>query len=214
MNLEQYTDDAVCFAMGLLQFVPTTPGDVLRLVCRPSFHPEICVTFTPTDVVAVALRSSLWHEPVPARMPELSEHAIVTADIFEALRALFDEALAESRLPSKSVVICDGMMTSAVRIVGGHTDRYSGHSVNEAERRLVKCFLSIARSKIRSVQLRNRLSWCGWYVSSRDDPAFPIEPENSLAPPEVARLLVMGTAEDRADFHAIYGARPAIRKAT
>lgn len=211
MNVEQYTDDAVCFAMGLMQFVPTTPGDVLRLVCRPSFHPEVCVTVTPTDLVAVALRSNLWQEPVPARMPEFSEHAIVTPDVFEALSEVFDEAFAKTRHPSKWVV-CDGMMSSAARTRSGRTDRYSSHTVNDEERRLVKCFLSIALSRLRSVQLRNRLSWCGWYVSSRDDPAFPVEAEPSTPGPETTRLLVMGTPEDRADFYATYGARAAIGK--
>ncbi|MFO0757002.1 MAG: hypothetical protein U0359_10940 [Byssovorax sp.] len=61
--------------MGLGRFVPTATENVLRLLCRPSFHPEVCVTLTPNEIVAVALQSSLWREPVPARMPEVSERA-------------------------------------------------------------------------------------------------------------------------------------------
>lgn len=207
MKIEQYTDDAVCFAMGLVQFAPNTPGDVLRLVCRPSFHPEICVTVTPAEFVAVALRSSLWQEPVPARMPEISERVPVAPGVFEALRAAFDEALAESRLPPRRVVLCDGMTASAMCTQGGRTDLYSGHAVNDAERRFVKDLLSVALSCVRSTPLRNRLSWCGWYVSSRDDPAFPVEPEPSAPATDVTRLLVLGTPDDRAAFHALHGAK-------
>jgi hypothetical protein len=214
LNLDQYTDDAVCFAMGLVQLVPTTGGDVLRLVCRPSFHPEVCVTITPTEIVAVALRSSLWQEPAPARMPEVSERAAVTADEFQALCAVFEDAVAESRRPPKWVVLCDGMMASALRVRAGRTESYSGHAVNDEERRFVRCLLSFALSKVRSPPLRNRLSWCGWYTSTRDDPAFPTEPEPSVEVPRVTRLVVLGTPQDRADFHAVFGAKAAIGEAT
>ena len=213
MDVEQYTDDAVCFAMGLVEFAPATPGDVLRLVCRPSFHPEVCVTVTPTDLVAVALRSSLRAEPSPARMPEIAEHATVSAGDFEGLCAAFEGALAESRRPPRWVVLCDGMMASAVRTLDGRSERCSGHAVHEEEQRFVKRVLAFALSKVRSVQLRNRLSWCGWYVSSQGDPAFPVEPEPSPAPARVSRLLVLGTPEDRASFHSLHGARATVGRA-
>lgn len=209
MKVEEYTDDAVCFAMGLVQLVPETGGDVLRLVCCPSFHPEVCVTVTPADLVAVALRARLWPEPAPARMPEISERAAATPEDFEGLRAAFDAFLAESRRPAARVVVCDGMRASAVRAAGGSTERCSGHAVNQEERRFVRSVLSLALAKVRSVPLRNRLSWCGRYVSSGDDPAFPVEPEPPAEAPRVSRLLVLGAPEDRADFHAAHGAKGA-----
>src|SRR5687768_16978630 len=109
MTPEQYTDDAVCFAMGLGRFVPPVDGEVLRLVCRPSFHPEVCITLTPDEVVAVALQAGLWHDPIPARMPEVSERAPVSTREFEAARDAFASALAEAGRPPKWVVIADGM---------------------------------------------------------------------------------------------------------
>lgn len=214
MKLEEYTEDVVCFAMGLVQFLPSGTGNVVRLLCRPSFHPEVCVTVTPTDVVTVALHSGLWHEPSAARMPEFSEHAAVSTDDFEGISHAFNATLAESRRPPKLVVICDGMTASAVRTVAGQSERYSGHAVNDEERRLVKTVLSLALSKARSVQLRNRIAWCGRYVSLQDDPAFPVEPEPSLPQPRVSRLLVLGTPEDRASFHALSGARAADERTT
>lgn len=213
MTPKEYTDDAVCFAMGLGQLIPTIPGEVVRLVCRPSFHPEVCVTLTPKEIVAVALHSILWPEPVLARMPEVSERATLSAGEFESIRAAFDHALAESTRPPKWVV-CDGMGVSAVRVRADRIERYSGHAVNEEEMHFVKSVLSLALLKSESVELRNRISWCGRYLYPRDDSAFPIAAEPSLPQPHVSRLLVMGTPEDRAEFHAIFGAKATTRRPT
>ena len=211
MTPEQYTDDAVCFAMGLGQFVPLDDRDVVRLVCRPSFHPEVCVTLTPEEIVGVALQSMLWDEAIPARMPELSERARLSPGEFETICDAFASALDEANRPPKAVVICDGMAASAARVRGGQTERFSGHAVNEAESRFVTCVMSLALSKTCSIPLRNRISWCGRYATRLEDEAFPIVPEPALDQPEVSRLLVLGKPEDRADFHRLMGSKPAVR---
>jgi hypothetical protein len=211
MTPAQYTDDAVCFAMGLGRFVPANQADVVRLVCRPSFHPEVCVTLTPREIVTVALRSMLWQEPVPARMPEFSEVASLLSDEFAKICNAFDSALEESEKPPKWVVICDGMSASAVRVRAGRVERFMGHCVNEAERGFVTAALSLALARTRSVHLRNRISWCGRYVNPRDDQAFPVAPEPDFKDPQVTRLLVLGTPQDRADFHAMFRTKPAAR---
>lgn len=213
MTPERYTDDAVCFAMGLGQFVPTAAVDVVRLVCRPSFHPEICITLTPKEVVAVALHSSLWKEPIPARMPELSGVATLPRGDFDGVCDAFDRALVESSRPPKWVVMTDGMAASAVRVRGGQIDRFSGHAANDEESRFVRLVLMAALSTIKSPELRNRISWCGRYLVPPDPRAFPVTQEPSLPSPQVRRVLVMGAPEDRADFHAIFGAE-AIRGRT
>jgi hypothetical protein len=205
MTPERYTDDAVCFAMGLGQFALAATGDAVRIVCRPSFHPEVCLTFTPEELVAVALRWSLSSEPMTARMPDFSERARLSAGEFEDLSAAFDRALAESKRPPKWVVIADGMSASAVRVLAGRLDRYAGHAVNEQESHFARGALSLAIAKVRTEELRNRISWCGRYVHPRDDRTFPVTPEPSLPKPTISRLLVMGTPDDRAEFHAMFG---------
>lgn len=209
MKPEQYTDDAVCFAMGLGRFVPPAAEDIVRLVCRPSFHPEVCVTLTPNEIVVVALQSSLQREPSPSRMLELSERATLSGDELERICTAFDRALAESSRPPRRVVICDGMAVSAVRVRADKVERFSGHVVNEAEGQLVSAALALALSKTSSLPLRNRIAWCGRYVSSGDDRSWPIEPEPRLPQPLISRLLVLGAPEEREELHAMFGAKPA-----
>jgi hypothetical protein len=214
MTPEQYTDDAVCFAMGLGRFVPELPVDVLRLVCRPSFDPEVCITLTSDEITTIALHSMLWRQPIPARMIEFGERAELEPREFTQLCDAFTSALRESSHRPKWVAICDGMAVSAVRVRDGQVERYSGHACNDAERHFVRGMLLLALSKATSVLIRNRISRCGQYVSSRDDDAFPIAPEPELEASEVTRLLVSGTPEARAEFHAMMGARPAVRPST
>ena len=78
MQLEQYTADAICRSMGLDAFAPSGPSCV-RVVLRPSFHPEVCVTVAETAGSArarmsvVALTEMLWRQHAPRRLPELRE---------------------------------------------------------------------------------------------------------------------------------------------
>lgn len=213
MTPEQYTDDAVCFAMGLGQLAPAVAGDVVRLVCRPSFHPEVCITLTPKEIFAVALHHNLSRASVPARMPEISERATLGADDFEDACSAFDRALAESKLPPKYVVIADGIGAAAVCVRADRSERYSSNVANVEEKLFVKHVLSLALSKAKSVHLRNRIAWCGRYAS-RDDREFPVVPEPALPEPRVSHLLVMGSAEERAEFHAISGAGATTRRST
>lgn len=206
MMAEQYTDDAACFAMGLGQLVPTSADGVVRLVCRPSFHPEVCITLTSKEVVAVALRSSLRKEPTPARMPELSEAATLPDGDFDSVCDAFGQALVESHRPPKWVVIADGMDASAVRVRQGQVERFSGHAVNDEESRFVRLVLTLALSRMKSPELCNRISWCGRYLTPHDAQEFPVTEEPSLPSPKVCRVLVIGAPEDRADFHGIFGA--------
>ena len=209
---EQYTDECSMLrdGPGPISCRPWTVS-LLRLVCRPSFHPEVCVTLTPEEIVAVGLRSSLSSEPIPARMPELSERAPLSEGEFETICNAFASALDEAARPPEWVVICDGMAASAVRLRGGRSEQFSGHAVNDAESQFVVEVMSLALSKISSIPLRNRLSWCGRYATGKQDAAFPVVPEPALPEPQVSRLLVLGKPEDRADFHRLMGTKPAVR---
>jgi len=210
MTIEQYTDDAVCFAMGLPQLLPAELGDVIRLVCRPSFHPEVCVTLKPDEIVTVGLKTMLWNESLVARMPEHSERAYLLPGEFDPVYEAFAAALDESKRPPKWVVICDGMRVSAVRFRVRESERFSGSAVNDAERKFVTSVLSLALSKAVSIELRNRIAWCGRYVVRGDDAAvaFPVVPEPAVDQLLVTRLLVLGTPEERAEFHKMTGTKP------
>lgn len=70
MDLDDYTPDAICKAMGLPSFAEDPAlrehTDCLRVLFRPSFHPEVCVTCWPEQnglaIQTTALLQMLWHE--------------------------------------------------------------------------------------------------------------------------------------------------------
>lgn len=210
MDPKDYNEDTICFAMGLLRYVPSEAGDALRVVFMPSFHPEVCVTVTRERLVAAALQHSLWGGGQIGRMPEMSEATEVSGDEVDRLDAAFDAAFEESKRPPRWVTVCDGMAVSAVRVRGERQDRYAGHALHPGETLFSKAVLSLALSKVRSARLRNRLSWCGGYLHPRDPETFPVEPEAEMSRPRLSHMLVLGAPEDREDFHALVGARDAL----
>lgn len=63
MQHEQYTDDAIGQAMNLPGFIPTDSGPIMRLLFKPSFHPEMCVTIASSQIQIIALQTQLWGQP-------------------------------------------------------------------------------------------------------------------------------------------------------
>ena len=151
----------------------------------------------------------LWREPIVARMPDFPERAALSPEELRSACDAFAFALEEAKRPPKWVVICDGMMTSAVLVRDGRVERFFGHAIHDAERRLVISVLSLALSKSMSVPLRNRISSCGRYaVREKDNQKFPVEPEPPLEDRSVSRLLVLGTPQEREEFYARMGNKP------
>ena len=74
MHLEHYTADAICQAMGLPGFVEESwtqcDGPTLRLLLKPSFHPELCLTLfrekESTRLSVVALAERFWTQVAAA----------------------------------------------------------------------------------------------------------------------------------------------------
>ena len=193
MRLDAYTDDAICNAMGLGQFEHVGGERAIRLLLKPSFHPEACVTVEPARLHVVALRSMLWREPVPCRLLEYAETASLVADQFDRLIGAFDLALAEDA--NRGELVClDGMPISALRIDGDRRWKFGGHPTGSGQSQFVVNLLRLAHASVSSVHLRNRIAEYGRYLSQ----AFKIEPEPEL--PNTAGVLVLGAPDDRADY--------------
>jgi hypothetical protein len=207
MHLDAYTDDVICNAMGLGQFEPVGVERAIRLLVKPSFHPEACVTVEPTRLHVVALRSMLWHEPVPCRLPEYAEAMSVTCDQFQRVVEAFDRALAEHAKAGKCITI-DGMPISALRIAGNQRSAFEGQPVGSEQAKFVGEVLRLAHASASSVHLRNRIAECGRYV----DRTFTIEPEPEL--PNVTRVMVLGAPDERAEYFDKLQARTAPRPPT
>ena len=194
MHPDAYTDDAICNAMGLDRFEPVGVDNAIRLLLRPSFHPETCITLEPTRLHVVALRSMLWHEPVPCRLPEYAEVASLSDEQFERAAEVFDRALAENVQKGKCIYI-DGMPISALRIEGGRRWTFDGHPVGKEQARFVADLLCLAHVSVSSMHLRNRIEHCGRYVgctlgTELDEPG----------PPKLTRVMVLGTPDERGDY--------------
>ncbi|HEY4329847.1 MAG TPA: hypothetical protein VGN88_08925 [Phycisphaerae bacterium] len=192
MRLEDYTDLTICNAMGLSQFDPIGIPDIIRVLLKPSFHPEACITLEPTRLYVVALRSQLWSEPVPRLLPQLSEEVVVSAEEFNITVEAFKGAVAENAGGSSLCV--DGMPYSAVYKKQQQMVRTRGNSFGPGEVAFLGGFLRLAHARVSSIHLRNRIAECGRYV----DRTFVMESEPELR--NTTRILVLGAPEDRADY--------------
>jgi len=116
MRLEDYTADAICRAMDLAGFIEESwmqsESPTLRVVLKPSFHPELCVTVGRCSdaamLSAVALIESFWLQGSDAYLPRESEQVSLPVSVFDEVVALFSTAH-NSFDPKRSYVCADGM---------------------------------------------------------------------------------------------------------
>ena len=194
MKREEYTDDAICSAMWLGQFEPVGAEHVIRVLLKPSFHPEVCVTVEPARLHVAALHSQLWYESIPSR-GLLKYHAatFLSADKFADIVAAFDRASHENASERKRAY-ADGMGYSALRLDGKQRSTFKGQPIERYQRSFIVKLLLIADGAATSVHLRNRIVQCGQHVGLNWD--TDPEPEE----PRLSRVLVLGTGGERADY--------------
>src|SRR5689334_6957557 len=96
MHFVEYTPENICKALGLPAFVPEVEeGWAARILLKPSFHVEVCITFVVTgDVSRVEIRVPskqvglqwLHHRvPVFTVVRNVAQH--VASSVLEAFRA-------------------------------------------------------------------------------------------------------------------------------
>lgn len=195
MQPDAYTNDAICSATGIGRFEPEGVDQVVRLLLKPSFHPEACITLEPAQVRVVALQTMLWQQPVPCRMPNYAETFAIQRELFDRAVAAFEAASAENtRLPASVAV--DGMQVSALRINGSYRSTFAGQPIRPAQSGFVAMVVQMGLDRVGSVSLRNRLAQCGRYVDNN----FELEPEPERLKP--TRLLVLGEPQERDSYFA------------
>lgn len=123
MLTEQYTSDAICQSMGLPAFLERDLAlPALRLLLKPSFDPEVCITLTgPTEsarMSVIALNESFWRQPALCRLSAWREQIDVPASALADILARFDAALASDREVAGEMVCIDGMPVEACSITG------------------------------------------------------------------------------------------------
>jgi hypothetical protein len=163
LNREAYTPDAICRAMGLEAFVPSTSIETLRVLLKPSFHPEGCITVQSDALQVHFLTRQLWLEQYPCRIPELSETVLIPQREFQAVVELFHQAHLE-HLQNPPALWLDGMPIDAVLRDGSAPTQFSRHPDGNAPKAFVHALVNLARSSIQLSELQKKLDECDNYV--------------------------------------------------
>lgn len=211
VDLAQYTPDAICRSMGLAAFVePRWSLVTLRLLLKPSFDPEVCLTLSGPGEVAqlsvVALGEMLWRQPAPCVLPAWREQVPVPALAFSEAVAGFNAALAADRQAEGRMVCVDGMPVAACLLSGAGLEQFACSPYRPAVSAFVSSLVRLAWRSCQLAGVRNALAACGRYV----DLELPREPGPPV--PDLFRIAVLGTPDTRAEFSGLL--HPRARQAT
>jgi hypothetical protein len=205
VELAQYTADAICRSMGLEAFVPEGLPCV-RILLKPSFHPEVCVTVTeaadPTRarLSVIALTEMLWRQPVPSRLTELREELGVPAEVLAEAAAGFAAAFADRSRDERRVCL-DGMGVDCCRLALERVEQFAEHVYRPAVSGFVGRLVWRAWGACQVPGVRNALAECARYLGAE----YPRQPDAKRPP--ARRILVLGTPEAWADYFAALRAR-------
>ena len=207
MDLKQYTPDAICRSMGMPGFVePGWSPPTLRILLMPSFDPEVCLTLTggvDARLSVVALAEMLWRQPVPRSLPTWSEQVTVPMSVVSELTTDFDAALIAERDAKGHMVCADGMPVACL-LKSEDLEEFACNPYRPPVTRFVSSFIRAAWQSCRDAGVRNSLAVCGRYVGL----ALPVDTQ--LPAPDLARIMVLGTPEERANYFGQLQERKAV----
>jgi hypothetical protein len=190
MKREDYTDDAICHAMGIGSFIPSRANQVIRTIFKPSFHPEVCITIESNQLIVHALKTMLWREQAPARLPEFCQSCEITNAQFDTVAKSFAQTL--DHLETTNMVAIDGMFLATVYCSdASEVLQFSGHTCQSPMSNYARIVLDLAYEVSTNVFVRKRVADCGRYVGA---------PYTSVAEPQlpdVTQIGVLGQPDDR-----------------
>ena len=197
MNTDFYTADAICKAMGLPAFerdpACTEAVEAVRVLLRPSFHPEICLTFEGSQVSVICAREMIWRQLGPPPMPTHRAKAGLPVGTFDALLTSLAPVAHRGTTTVPGITI-DGMPTELLYFragklvlkVGGNGGRDDDFSA------FLALAVVTAWQCISSDQCRNSLAEAAGYLGK----SLPRQTELPRKP--IVETLVLGSEEDRA----------------
>ncbi|MCP4829608.1 MAG: hypothetical protein GY889_12125 [Proteobacteria bacterium] len=199
MQLEQYTPDAICNAMCIGPLVdPSWSGGTLavRLLLKPSFHPEACITITQSEDDATlsvsVLAKMLWREDYPCRLPAYHDDSVLTKAQFTRLAQYHHEAVTD---PDAQRTVClDGMGVNCAWTTADGNNQLQSHIVDDSLRTFAAQMIDQAWQTSGNAGVRNGLAECARYVGAE----YPLDPIPSK--PTLFRLGVFGTPDDVDDY--------------
>lgn len=200
MQTDAYTADAICQCMGLLSFDGdlelASASEAVRLLLKPSFHPEVCITIADAQVSVVSARSMIWRMFEPAPVLTDRAQASLSSEAFDSLLRQMQPVKQANGVPG---IVIDGMPTDLLHIKTGKIVLRVGG--NAGGRRgdfsaFVSAVIRAVWDLISNVHCRNALADTAGYVGE----SLPRLDEPPRKP--TVATVVLGPAEERAELLA------------
>lgn len=194
MRTDSYTAEAICKSLGLPSFdqdpACLQAAAALRLLLKPSFHPEICLTFLDGKVSVVSARFMIWRQFEPSPMLTDRAEGALTDEAFAALLASTTPVAKPGDIPG---IVIDGMPVELLCFRGGALAlKAGGNASGEGDHAtFVGSAITTAWECISNSHCRNSLVDAAEYVGKK----LPRDPELPRKP--TVETMILGAEEDR-----------------
>ena len=196
MDPDQYTADVICHSMCIGTLIdPKWGADTvaIRVLLKPSFDPEACITVTLKNGTArlniTVLAASLWQQDHACRLPAHHEDCDLPLDQFNQTAHWHHTAVTDTE--AQRFICLDGMGLNCAWTSAGDPQEIQSHcSAYQPMRDFVAHTIDLAWRLSSNVGVRNGLAACGRYVGA-DYPMESVPPK-----PALFRLGVFGSPDD------------------
>jgi hypothetical protein len=204
LSFEEYTADAICRAMNLPGFIEPAWRErehpTLRIVLKPSFHPEVCLTISRDDrsalISVIALAESFWTQGSSVEIKSSREEFPISTETFGGWLKLFGGTFVPVA-GSEKVAYADGMSLEC-GLVSRHVDQqFKSHVSQLPDQSFLGGILDMAWISCKDPAVRDGLSDAASYLGLN----FP---RQGVPPvPPSSRIAVLGDPEARKEYFEI-----------
>jgi hypothetical protein len=183
MGMPSFEEDPAC----------TRAVEAIRLLLKPSFHPEVCLTFADGNVSVVTARSMIWRQFEPSPMLTDRDEGTIPSVVFNDLIA---SMVPVAQAGVVTGIMIDGMPTELLHFQTGAIALRTGG--NAGRKGSFSGFIALAIATawdcISSPYCRNSLAEAAEYIGK----SLPRESEPERKP--LIETMVLGPQEDRAQL--------------
>ena len=183
MGMSSFEEDAAC----------KSAVEAIRLLLKPSFHPEVCLTFTDGTVSVVCARSMIWHQFEPSPVFTDRAKGSIPLSRFADLASCLVPVARPGAVPG---IIIDGMPSDLLHYQNGSVAlKVGGNASGRGDfSSFVALAIATAWESISNPYCRNSLAEAAEYVGK----SLP----RAVAPPRKPTIetLVLGPQEEREEL--------------
>ncbi|MFZ6709573.1 hypothetical protein [Undibacterium sp. TC9W] len=201
MRSDDYTAHHICQAMGMPGFavdpVLQSAGEALRLLLKPSFDPEICITIISdgqrVEARVVAARWMIWHLFEMAPMMTYRDQCELPIACFQEW---VKSAIVSGKSADASGIAIDGMSVESILIKNGELVVQTGRDLGEPyfSRKLTGQIIQTVWAALQDVNCKNALALAARY----EQVSLPSLP--APAPKMPIQTAIIGTKEDKIEL--------------